>query len=522
MKLKFATIYAVSAVLAFSSCKKYLDINQDPNNPDAVESALLLPPIQQNFAHGIHIDNRYIGRYVQHWHFGASANDQWDQHGFVVNTDRGGAMFRSVYWRGGLNLENMIQEAKANEKWDYVGVGYALKAYGWQTLTDIHGELIIKQAYDQSRSTFDYDDQQFIYEEVVKLCDTALSFLARTDGKVSESALGRGDLIFKGKKELWVKFVNGLLARNMIHLSKKSSLFDANKVIQWVDNSFSGNTEDALSPNNGTIAADASPFGPLRSAISGEEALHSMGQSGYAVQLMNGTLLGNTVIDPRMAVMLVASDDGTFRGLTPAAGQPTSIPAAQRVKSLYNTAMGTAPAATNLGKYLWRSNAPTPLMTYAELQFIKAEAAFLKDDKITAFNAYKNAVGASLDFVKTHAGVAGLDITATQRAAYLADPAIVPANEMGLTLAHIMVQKWIALYGWGSHEVWADMRKYEYDNTVYTGFTLPTLFNANNSKVVQRLRWRYNSEYVWNSESLNKLGALEADFHTVPLWFTKP
>ena len=48
-----------------SSCKKYLDVNSDPNNPDDVEAALLLSPIIQNFAQGIQVDNRYIGRYVQ-------------------------------------------------------------------------------------------------------------------------------------------------------------------------------------------------------------------------------------------------------------------------------------------------------------------------------------------------------------------------------------------------------------------------------------------------------------------------
>jgi len=39
---------------------------------------------------------------------------------------------------------------------------------------------------------------------------------------------------------------------------------------------------------------------------------------------------------------------------------------------------------------------------------------------------------------------------------------------------------------------------------------------------VQRIRPRYNSEYVWNRAALDAIGGLAPDFHTDTLWITKP
>ena len=109
-------------------------------------------------------------------------------------------------------------------------------------------------------------------------------------------------------------------------------------------------------------------------------------------------------------------------------------------------------------------------------------------------------------------------------------PTIVPATAAGLTLTQIMSQKYIAQWAWGHNELWMDMRRYHYTDIdpataqqVYPGFTPPTtLYPDNGGKVVQRIRPRYNSEYVWNIPGLTAIGALTLDYHTKPLWITQP
>ena len=44
----------------------------------------------------------------------------------------------------------------------------------------------------------------------------------------------------------------------------------------------------------------------------------------------------------------------------------------------------------------------------------------------------------------------------------------------------------------------------------------------NGGKPMQRVRPRYNSEYLWNLEALKKIGADKPDYHTVKMWFTQP
>ena len=93
-----------------------------------------------------------------------------------------------------------------------------------------------------------------------------------------------------------------------------------------------------------------------------------------------------------------------------------------------------------------------------------------------------------------------------------------------------MLQKYIALWGWGFFETWVDLRRYHYLDLdtetglqVYKGFALPaTLAPENNGKPVYRVRPRYNSEYIWNIDELRRLGGLNADYHTYETWFSQP
>ena len=113
-------------------------------------------------------------------------------------------------------------------------------------------------------------------------------------------------------------------------------------------------------------------------------------------------------------------------------------------------------------------------------------------------------------------------VTASNKDAYLASAAL-PQSSEDLTLTQIMLQKYISMWITGTIESWVDMRRYHYDPAIYTGFTLPNpLAASNNNLPAYRVRPRYNSEYVWNLETLNKLGGADLDYHTKEMWFTKP
>ena len=131
--------------------------------------------------------------------------------------------------------------------------------------------------------------------------------------------------------------------------------------------------------------------------------------------------------------------------------------------------------------------------------------------------------------VNLDAGQTPTQITAAEQTAFVSNPAIVPAVG-SLTLSHVMSQKFIALWGWGHNEIWMDMRRYHYTDVdpvsaveVFRGFAPPTtLYPTNGGNVVQRIRPRYNSEYVWNLDALKAIGADAGDYHTKLLWITEP
>jgi len=178
----------LAGVLSLSSgCSNFLDVNNNPNGPQSVTAYLYLPPMLHWMVTAPQYDGRFVGRYTQQWTLPGISLSTWDRMGYDAGSDNGGEQWRDVYWSLGQNLVDMNAKAQAEQRWDLLGVGQVLKAWGWQALTDLHGEIIIKEAFDESRTTFDYDPQDYAYQEVQRLLDSAIVLLKRTDGLVEQT-----------------------------------------------------------------------------------------------------------------------------------------------------------------------------------------------------------------------------------------------------------------------------------------------------------------------------------------------
>jgi hypothetical protein len=523
----------VAAFGLAAGCHDFLDVNTNPNGPQSVSANLYLSPMLHWLVTSPQYDGRFVGRYTQEWTLPSltlptALPTTWDRMGYDPGSDNGGEQWRDVYWSLGQNLVDMNAKATAEQRWDLLGVGLTLKAWGWQVLTDLHGEIIIKEAFDESRTTFDYDHQDYAYQEVQRLLDSAIVLLRRADGAVDAGYLGKGDHIYNGNRVKWLRFAWGMKALVLNHFSKKAT-YQPDAVIAAVDSSFHDNSDDALLqyPATSTDLQDYNFYGWTRNNI------RSYRQTQFVVGLLNGTQFGGGVdpgaVDPRMSRMLAPAADGQYRGVDPNLGGFGALTATQQPFNFFGYA-GTAGSGLP-ARYLFADKSKLPVMTYAELQFIKAEAALHKGDQATARTAYMNGISAHIDFVNARnldAGQTPTQITGAEKTAFLADTNIVPPPG-NLTLSHVMSQKFIALWGWGHNEIWMDMRRYHYTDLdppvtgieVFRGFAPPTnLYADNQGKLVQRIRPRYNSEYVWNQTGLSAIGALAGDYHTTPLWIT--
>lgn len=528
-------IAALGLLTAVVSCDNLQDLNVNPSFPVDVSAQALMPPIQQQMARGLQWDNRFLGRYVQYFS-NATTGNEWDRFGYIANNDQGGEIWRMTYFALGLNVTNMQAKAVAEERHDIAGIAKVIRAWSWQVTTDYHSEVIDFDQVFTQRLSFDFVGQDKAYAEVLRLINEGVTDLSRTDGKVSASYAAVGDKMYKGDRSKWIKFAWGVVARNLNSQINKST-YNPDKVIEACDKSLASNADNALINFNGTVADDSNFNGPGRNNYA------NFRQTDFMVRVMNGSVFTGAV-DPRMSRILapsigtsetapasVATPDPTKYTFVGNALNATASSTAgpSRIPNLWGTFV--AGTVTTPGRYIFRDKADFPLMTYAEIQFIKAEAAFIKGDKTMALAAYKKGIDASMDFVNlntiasTTYPVTTL-ITTAERSAYTNNVNVVPAAAADLTMSQIILQKYISLFGFGNLEAWTDMRKYKYDNVnIYKTMALPTgggLFADNNGKLVQRVRPRFNSEYVWNFANLVLIGADKVDYHTQEMWFSKP
>ncbi|MFL9484967.1 SusD/RagB family nutrient-binding outer membrane lipoprotein [Chitinophagaceae bacterium LWZ2-11] len=552
MKLKYTGFFIAACALTISltGCKKYLDVNSNEATPQDPSVSSVFPTQLAAIPRGLQFDSRYIGKYIQN--FGAvSSMLTWDNMGYDASSDNGGDIWRMTYYNMGKNLDFIITKGSTNRQWDYVGAAYALKALSFQYVTDECGEVIYTEAFpkDENVVKFHYDEQQVVYAGVDSLCRQALVYLNNTDLNPEQNRLSVGDYSYGGNVNLWKKLVYGILARNFHRITNKAE-YQADSVIKYCNLAMQNVTEDFVVPFDNTKSDDANFAGVARTNY------NTFRQSAYIVSLLDGTQLAGLKSpanrDPRIRHMLSVSADtsgtnnGGYRGVSPGAADPNysasninrkAVPLmwADTIGGTTAILVGKNPGAQ--GKFLFSNKAVLPIMTSSEIQFMKAEATLLKGDRAGAYAAYLSGINLHFDFINRDGWPKGntslynnTPITSVERAAYLAG-ANVKQNFALLTMGDIMVQKYIALWGWGFFETWVDMRRYHYTDLdrdlldlniqVYKGFTLPTLSSSNTGRAVFRMRPRYNSEYVWNYDELQKLGATNVNYHTYECWFSQ-
>jgi hypothetical protein len=558
-----------ACLLLISSCSKKLDeAYVNPNAPTRVPVEQLLPSLigtmtgnssAASNSFGLAGDAVLTGRYIQYWgtysttsspiSSSAANTSNYDAMGGTVGaSDNLGTVWGMFYFSMGQNLNNMVKWAEEEEKWDFVGAGWALRAWSMLENTNQYNHMVLREAFNTSLQQFHYEDQPEVYDSVRVICFRALSYLNRGDGNLGQKFAEADAYLNAGDKNKWIKFVYGVLARSYGYIIHKNPAF-ADSVIKYASLSCFTNADNITVKfaNNGT-SGTANYFGPLRGNVG------TIRQSNYIADLMSGSNPGafTGVYDPR-APYLLRENPNQQAGINPQRYKGiivwkggSGLVLGDSAKNFWgNSYASTGAPLQDSGRYLFRNAAEWPLMTASEMQFWIAEANVRKTGMVgngAALTAYTNAISMNFDMLtskyESNIYPTSLRMTPAQKAAYLANPAIVPATPAGLTLTRIMLQKYIALYAWGVQETWTDMRRYHYTNIdpitnaqVYANFNPPSgtdMYGDNGGKFVYRCRMRYNSEYLYDIPSLTEIGATNPngsfilDYHTKECWFSKP
>lgn len=606
MKKLLIILFVALVGFASTSCDDYLDVNKNQDAPDKVDAYLYLAGLESAWQ-GLYYDLRATAPLSQM--MGTNSYISYANNFYSKGSDAAGETWRIAYWLHGMNLENMVNQAKADEAWTLAGIGLAIKAYTWDIMCKLQVELPMKQAFEVGRLSHDYDYQDEIYPQIRAWAEEAIELLSKEDNFAYGTKLKENDRVYQGDADKWIKFAHGVIASNLASLTNKNNFVSeyANQLLQHGKLALSSADDNALmSTVGGAADAQFSIYNNFWGVYRGN-LYNYYWQSEYIVQIMTGTvpvydettgdkvktsktderakyypyelnpkqIIADTLVeltghyDPRVAAKLSTTDDKEFEDIDDA----DSVKMHRYYGSSFTSAsgpIGTAPnvygrianankAYDGTGRWLFRDDAPYVLMTSAQIKFCMAEAYFKMGDKANALAAWKDAIKDDMDFTvsqllpgKAKDGAAygalpGGDKISTAlfnqlAAEYLAGPFVGQITESELTLSHIMMQKYVALWPWGANEAWTDLRKYHFDinyagdyPTLDNGWTLTTVdqkWDTDESKVYKgfylapaqvegrrgtynvenygspcyRIRPRYNSEYMWN---LNSLGALK-------------
>jgi len=544
------TLAAASLVFLISGCTKKLDeafLNPNAAIKQPIEE--ILPGVISNMAisasangnlYGPMNDGRLVGSYVQFWAVNATLNQSDRMGGATGGSDNLGSIWAMHYYGQGLNISSIIEWGTEQKKWDYVGVAQAIRAWGWLTLTDMHDDVILKEAFRRDLLVFKYDTQEEVYQEVKRLCYEALSNLNKTGDGVNPANLAISDAWGNGGDiNKWKRFVYGVLARVSHRITNKAS-YNPDDVIRFCDSSIQVNSENTNVKFSAAGGYGTFNFMGIRRLGGGgtdNTASQTHRQTKFIADLMSGLngRFPTASIDPRAAYIIRENANNTFKGIRPTKGTDGLVANDQPLSFWGTPFTGAATGTTDANcRYIFTNAGPYPVMTASEIQFIKAEALLRKGDPINAVAAYRKGIELNFDLLRTvfetNVPVASR-ITNATRDAYLNNPTVVP-SAANLTLSHIMLQKFITMYGWGVIETWVDLRRFHYTDPdpanglqVYRDFAPPSgtdLFPDNFGRLVYRARPRYNSEYLYNVAELNRLGAFALDYHTKECWFSKP
>ena len=611
MKKIFAGIMMLAAV-AFTSCQEWLDVNNNIDAPDYVDSHLYLSGVIQQFQ-GIYWDATYAtNEYTRMM----NGHGNYSNHSYVAS-DTGAEKWRMTYWNQGMNLENLINQAIEAENWRMAGIGYAIKAFSWDALTKYHGDVVLTQAFEPGRTSFDYDYQDVVYAKVEEWYDTAIEYLSMEDNTFYGSKLTNNDWIYFGDKDKWIKFCYAGKILQLSSLANKSNFVSeiAPKLVGYADKAILSNADNAtVTVNGGGPDEPYSSYNNFWGTARGNLGT-GYSQQGYAVRVMTGTVplydengekieCEDTLInwDSRYKYMLnpvqIVTDtnvmaEGHWDPRVVAKLGTMSDSCFQNVDNLdvikrHRYFSGTSPWGRNTtsnsttydgqGRWLYHDAAPYILMNAAEIKFCVAEAYFRMGQKAEALNWWKEAIADDMEFTASYlkpgkAAASEKEVTGGDKitkalfdqaaAEYLAGPFVGQITAENLTMSHIMLQKYVALYPWGSPEIWVDMRKNFYD-VEYTGeypyggngwdakevkqkrdddptkaffgyYLAPANFADYRGTYSQtknlegspcfRIRPRYNSEYMWNVPGLSALRPIPGTavyYHCSIPWFCYP
>lgn len=442
------TRYLVCSLLVISvfSCKKYLDVNTNPNSPTKPAINGLLTRITQNAGLNVYRVSNITSYYAQYL---ASPNPSSPTD--VYEPIDASTTWTSLYdnMTDAYDLEKIAAEQGASQ---YQGVAKILLAMDLHLVHNLWGSAPFTEAFSGTTLTPAYDSEESIFQTCITLLNDGITLLQKPGSTrtipVATGSANRTDLLLNGSTDAWIRTAHALKARLLNQLSKTAQ-YNAANVLAEVDAAYLPATKEAFI----TVYNVRNPWN--QAAVNNAGLLLDAWLSAYYVDAMDGSTF--TYVDPRIPLTASLTKFNDYRGTRNGAGRVGS--GTQKEESYVSlTGYYSSPAS------------PLYVISYEEMKFVEAEAAFRANNKPRAYSAYLEGIRVNMN---------KMGVSSTDRDAYVNNPAI-SVGEANLTLRHIFQEKYKALFLMPVS--WDDARRFDYQ---YTGFQLP--LNAIETTFIRRL-----------------------------------
>lgn len=425
MLYKLSAVVLMGAAL-FASCKKQvLDINTDPNNPttSVATAELVLPAALQTTATVMNnptADSRFAfaGIWMGHIAYSGNYAISTENLSYNITTNFASGAFGSLF--DNINDYDFV-ESKGIQQGNkfYEAVGKLMKAYCFQVLVDLYGNIPYSEALKGTVvSRPKYDDAKTIYESLGQKMDTSITLLKTLS---DNGATITGDVMFKGDASKWLQFANTVKLRLLLRQSERA---DRQSYIQTEKAKFGAGTiflatNATINPGYLNSASKTNPFWGSNINTSGTYTQDFYRGGQYAISFF----LNNS--DPRV---------GKF--YKPIAGSTTVY------QGNYFGDQGMVNSKTSeIGTGVLKSyDQASVLMLAAESYFIQSEAVVRGWISGDAKTLYQKGVEASFTYLGLTAANAQTYYTQTGNNQVNWDAAASTADKIAL----IIRQKWAA------------------------------------------------------------------------------
>lgn len=373
-KISIITL-AFSAVISFSACEKdFNEVNTDPirvinTSPEKLLAPALVDMLTANMVRNRNFNNELMQVTVTQ----SEDENAVFRYDFRPNL----ADYSWNAWYSELTNFRDVYEIASTDQYrndSYRGIALICEAWGFSLLTDTYGDVPYSESNKGKSGIIEpaFDAQKDIYLSLFSKLEEANTLLANSTAAVTATS----DPVYRGDIALWRKFCNSLYLRLLLRVSAKAEVSGmvVAKMKEIIDDNpakypvFTSNTESAvLKWTGGTVTTDplTSPYVTLYREI--DFPVPSLANF-FILKLNNWN-------DPRIDISAKYGTGTRNRlGIAPGPSGFVGIesgyePGTAEQKQAFFYSMGSSEFS------LHKSANTGILMPYAELLFIKAEAA---------------------------------------------------------------------------------------------------------------------------------------------------